>query len=44
MENMFNIGEVTEAIYNAKKEVKFSHLLEGFNHPVVSELLFAAKN
>jgi hypothetical protein len=43
-ENIVTVGEISEMIYEAKEEVKYAHLLEGFTFAEASELWFNALN
>lgn len=43
VEEMVTVGEVSEALFNAKEEAKYAHLLEGNTYPAASELMFYAK-
>jgi hypothetical protein len=44
IDEILNYAELSEMIFNAKEEVMYAYLLEGFNFPSVSELWFAARN
>jgi hypothetical protein len=44
VEEMVTVAEVSEALFNAKQEVEYTHLLEGFTYPAASELMYNAKN
>jgi hypothetical protein len=41
---MLNYAGVSEMVYEAKEEVKYAHLLEGFTYAEASELMFNALN
>jgi hypothetical protein len=44
IDEILNYAEVSEMIFNAKEEVKYSYLLEGFTYAEASELMFNALN
>jgi hypothetical protein len=44
IDEILNYAEVSEMIFNAKEDVKYAHLLEGFTYAEASELMFNALN
>jgi DNA-directed RNA polymerase specialized sigma24 family protein len=43
-EEMNTVAEVSELLFNAKQEAKYSHLLEGFTYAEASEMMYYARN
>jgi hypothetical protein len=44
IDEILNYAEVSELMFTAKEDAKYSYLLEGFNYPSATELWFNALN
>ena len=42
-ENIVTVGEISELIFTAKEEQKYTYLLEGFTYYELSEMMFNGK-